>query len=295
MTDTANRPRRSALYMPGANSRALEKAKSLPADAVILDLEDAVAPEAKAEARDTVTAAVKSGGYGPREVIIRINGLDTEWGLDDMAAAVAAGPDAILAPKVIDGGDVERLSDAMTRAGAGDEVKLWVMIEMPMALINIDDIASAAGRTRLSAFVMGTNDLAKELRARPTPERVAFQWALSQTVNAARAYGIIAIDGVYNAIGDEAGLKAECEQGANMGFDGKTLIHPSQIETCNNVFAPDPADVDQARAVIEAFAQPENAGKGVIKVNGKMTELLHLEEARRLVAVQEAIDSMATA
>ena len=295
MTDTANRPRRSALYMPGANSRALEKAKSLPADAVILDLEDAVAPEAKAEARDTVTAAVKSGGYGPREVIIRINGLDTEWGLDDMAAAVAAGPDAILAPKVIDGGDVERLSDAMTRAGAGDEVKLWVMIEMPMALINIDDIASAAGRTRLSAFVMGTNDLAKELRARPTPERVAFQWALSQTVNAARAYGIIAIDGVYNAIGDEAGLKAECEQGANMGFDGKTLIHPSQIETCNNVFAPDPADVDQARAVIEAFAEPENAGKGVIKVNGKMTELLHLEEARRLVAVQEAIDSMATA
>ncbi len=295
MTETANRPRRSALYMPGANPRALEKAKALPADAVILDLEDAVAPEAKAEARETVAAAVKAGGYGPREVIIRVNSLDTEWGLDDMAAAVAAGPDAILAPKVIDGGDVERLSDAMTRAGAGDEMKLWVMIEMPMALINIDDIASAAGRTRLSAFVMGTNDLAKELRARPTPDRVAFQWALAQSANAARAYGLVAIDGVYNAIGDEAGLKAECEQGANMGFDGKTLIHPSQIETCNTVFAPDPADVDQARAVIEAFAQPENAGKGVIKVNGKMTELLHLEEARRLVAVQDAIDTMASA
>lgn len=295
MTETANRPRRSALYMPGANPRALEKAKSLPADAVILDLEDAVAPEAKAEARDTVAAAVESGGYGPREVIIRINGLDTEWGLDDMAAAVAAGPDAILAPKVIDGGDVERLSDAMTRAGAGDEMKLWVMIEMPMALINIADIASAAGRTRLSAFVMGTNDLAKELRARPTPDRIAFQWALGQSVNAARAYGIVAIDGVYNAIGDEAGLRAECQQGADMGFDGKTLIHPSQIETCNTVFAPDPSDVEQARAVIEAFADPANAGKGVIKVNGRMTELLHLEEARRLVAVQDAIDAMAGA
>ncbi|NBC20566.1 MAG: CoA ester lyase [Alphaproteobacteria bacterium] len=295
MTETANRPRRSALYMPGANPRALEKAKSLPTDAVILDLEDAVAPEAKADARDTVAAAVKSGGYGPREVIIRINGLDTEWGLDDMAAAVAAGPDAILAPKVIDGGDVERLSDAMTRAGAGDEMKLWVMIEMPMALINIADIASAAGRTRLSAFVMGTNDLAKELRARPTPDRIAFQWALGQSVNAARAYGIVAIDGVYNAIGDEDGLMSECQQGADMGFDGKTLIHPLQIDTCNTVFAPDPGDVDQARAVIEAFADPANAGKGVIKVNGKMTELLHLEEARRLVAVQDAIDAMAGA
>ena len=295
MTDTANRPRRSALYMPGANSRALEKAKSLPADVVILDLEDAVAPEAKGDARDTVAAAVKAGGYGPREVVIRVNGLDTEWGLDDMAAAVAAGPDAILAPKVIDGGDVERLSDAMTRAGAGDAMKLWVMIEMPMALINIDDIASAAGRTRLTGFVMGTNDLAKELRARPTPDRIAFRWALAQTVNAARAYGLVAFDGVYNDIGNEAGLQAECEQGAAMGFDGKTLIHPSQVETCNTVFAPDPGDVEQARAVIEAFAQPENAGKGVIKVNGKMTELLHLDEARRLVAVQEAIDAMATA
>jgi len=293
MTETANRPRRSALYMPGANARALDKAKSLPADAVILDLEDAVAREAKQDARDTVAAAVKAGGYGPREVIIRINGLDTEWGLDDMAAAVAAGPDAILAPKVIDGGDVERLSDAMTRAGAGEAMKLWVMIEMPMALINIDDIASAAGRTRLSGFVMGTNDLAKELRARATPERVAFQWAFARTVAAARAYGLLALDGVFNAIGDAAGLEAECAQGAALGFDGKTLIHPSQVETANTVFAPDPGDVDQARAVIEAFGEPENAGKGVIKVNGKMTELLHLEEARRLVAVQDAIDAMA--
>jgi len=289
----ASRPRRSALYMPGANSRALEKAKSLPADSVILDLEDAVAPEAKAEARENVARAVKEGGYGPREVVVRVNGLDTEWGLDDMAAAVAAGPDAILAPKVIDGSDVERLSDAMTRAGAPDTMGLWVMIEMPKAILNIQDIAEAVGRTRLAAFVMGTNDLAKELRARPTPDRVAFQASLGLAVAAARAYDIVAIDGVFNGIGDDDGLAAECEQGRNLGFDGKTLIHPSQLETCNRIFSPDPADVDHARAVIDAFAQPENAGKGVIKVGGKMTELLHLEEARRLVAVQAAIDEMA--
>lgn len=292
MTDTAHRPRRSALYMPGANTRALEKAKSLAADMLLLDLEDAVAPEAKAEAREAVCAAVKAGGYGPREVVIRVNGLDTEWGLDDLAAAVAAGPDGILAPKVIDGGDVDRLDDAMSRAGAPDGMGLWVMIEMPKAILNIQDIAEAVGRTRLAGFVMGTNDLAKELRAQPTPDRVAFQASLGMAVAAARAYDLVALDGVFNAIGDEDGLVAECAQGRAMGFDGKTLIHPSQLEPCNRVFSPDPQDVEQARAVIAAFAAPENAGKGVLKVNGKMTELLHLEEARRLVAVQAAIEAM---
>ncbi|MHA7898333.1 MAG: HpcH/HpaI aldolase/citrate lyase family protein [Henriciella sp.] len=294
MSASNHRPRRSCLYMPGANARALEKAKSLPADVVILDLEDAVAPEAKLEARALVCDAVQEGGYGPREVVIRINGLDTEWGLDDLKAAVAAGPDAILAPKVIDGGDIDRLDDALSRAGAPDKMGLWVMIEMPKAILNIQDIAEAVGRTRLTAFVMGTNDLAKELRGvNDPPVRTAFQTSLGLSVLAARAYDLLAIDGVFNGIGDEDGLRAECEQGRLMGFDGKTLIHPSQLETANHIFAPTPADVEQAQAVIEAFADPANAGKGVLKVNGKMTELLHLEEAQRTVAVAEAIAAMA--
>lgn len=293
MSASAHRPRRSCLYMPGANPRALEKAKSLPADTLIFDLEDAVAPEAKFEARDTVCAAVKGGGYGPREIVIRINGLDTEWGLDDLKAAVAAGPNAILAPKVIDGGDIDRLNDAMTRAGAPEDMGLWVMIEMPKAILNIQDIAEAVGRTRLTAFVMGTNDLAKELRGvNDAPVRTAFQTSLGLSVAAARAYDLLAIDGVFNGIGDEEGLEAESLQGRLMGFDGKTLIHPSQLAAANRIFAPAEADVDQAKAVIDAFADPANAGKGVIKVNGKMTELLHLEEAERTVAVAEAIAVM---
>ncbi|WOR15107.1 CoA ester lyase [Hyphomonas sp. FCG-A18] len=293
MPAAVSRPRRSCLYMPGANARALEKAKGLAADSLIFDLEDAVAPEAKVEARDTVCEAVKAGGYGKREVVIRINGLDTEWGLDDLKAAVEAGPDAILAPKVIDGGDIDRLNDAMSRAGAPEDMGLWVMIEMPKAILNIQDIAEAVGRTRLTAFVMGTNDLAKELRAvNDPPARTAFQTSLGMTVAAARAYDILAIDGVFNGIGDEEGLNAECVQGRTLGFDGKTLIHPSQLAAANTVFAPADADVEQARAVIEAFADPANAGKGVLKVNGKMTELLHLEEAQRTVSVAEMIAAM---
>ena len=293
MTQT-HRPRRSCLYMPGANSRALEKAKSLAADTLIFDLEDAVAPDAKIEARETVSAAVKAGGYGPREIVVRINGLDTEWGLDDMKAAVEAGPDAILAPKVIDGGDIDRLNDAMNRAGAPEDMGLWVMIEMPKAILNIQDIAEAVGRTRLAAFVMGTNDLAKELRGvNDPPLRTAFQTSLGLSVAAARAYDLLAIDGVFNGIGDEDGLAAECQQGRLMGFDGKTLIHPSQLDAANRIFAPADDDVDQAKAVIEAFADPANAGKGVLKVNGKMTELLHREEAKRTVSVADAIKNMA--
>ncbi len=294
MTQT-HRPHRSCLYMPGANPRALEKAKSLDADSLIFDLEDAVAPEAKLAARETVSKAVKNGGYGKREVVVRINGLDTEWGLDDLRAAVDAGPDAILAPKVVDGGDIDRLNEAMNRAGAPDEMGLWVMIEMPKAILNIQNIAESVGRTRLTAFVMGTNDLAKELRGvNDPPVRTAFQTALGLSVAAARAYDLLAIDGVFNGIGDEDGLAAECQQGRLMGFDGKTLIHPSQLETANRVFAPDEADVEHAKAVIAAFSDPENIGKGVLRVNGKMTELLHLEEAHRTVAVAEAIATMAS-
>ena len=294
MSNLNTRPRRSCLYMPGANARALEKAKGLAADTLILDLEDAVAPEAKLEARDMVCASVKSGGYGKREIVIRVNGSDTEWGEDDLKAAVAAGPDAILAPKVITGSDIDRLDAAMTQAGAPAAMALLVMIEMPKAILNIQDIAAAAERTRLSAFVMGTNDLAKELRAvNDAPVRTGFQTALSLSVMAARAYDLLAIDGVFNGIGDEAGLEAECKQGCALGFDGKTLIHPSQLDAANRIFAPARADVEQAHAVIAAFAEPENAGQGVIKVNGKMTELLHLEEAHRVVAVAAAIAAMA--
>ncbi|MEN8878382.1 CoA ester lyase [uncultured Hyphomonas sp.] len=284
-----HRPRRSCLYMPGANERALEKAKTLPADTVIMDLEDAVAPEAKETARDTIRAAVTAGGYGHREIVVRMNGLDTEWGQADLKMAVEAGAHALLAPKVIDGSDIDRLDDAMSRAGAPAEMGLWVMIEMPKAILNIQDIAEAVGRTRMTTFVMGTNDLAKEYRARMTPDRLAFQTALGMSMAAARAYNIVAIDGVYNDIKNEQGLIDECEQGRDLGFDGKTLIHPSQLDTANRVFAPSPHDVEHAQAVIEAFADPQNAGKGVLKVNGKMTELLHLDEARRTVTMDEAI------
>ena len=263
-----HRPRRSCLYMPGANERALEKAKTLPADTVIMDLEDAVAPEAKETARDTIRAAVTAGGYGHREIVVRMNGLDTEWGQADLKMAVEAGAHALLAPKVIDGSDIDRLDDAMSRAGAPAEMGLWVMIEMPKAILNIQDIAEAA---------------------RMTPDRLAFQTALGMSMAAARAYNIVAIDGVYNDIKNEQGLIDECEQGRDLGFDGKTLIHPSQLDTANRVFAPSPHDVEHAQAVIEAFADPQNAGKGVLKVNGKMTELLHLDEARRTVTMDEAI------
>lgn len=289
MSSNLHRPRRSCLYMPGANERALEKAKTLAADTVILDLEDAVAPDAKDAAREAIRAAVTAGGYGHREIVVRMNGLDTEWGQADLKMAVEVGADAVLAPKVMDAGDIERLNDALSQAGAPDEMGLWVMIEMPKAILNIQDIAAAAGRTRLTTFVMGTNDLAKEFRGRMTPDRLAFQTALGMSVIAARAYGVVAIDGVFNDIKDENGLISECEQGRDFGFDGKTLIHPSQLETANRVFAPSPHDVEHAHAVIAAFADPENAGKGVLKVNGKMTELLHLEEARRTVSMDAAI------
>ena len=295
MTSTSHRPRRSCLYMPGANTRALEKARGLRADTLILDLEDAVAPDAKDEARATIAAAVTEGGYGAREIVVRMNGLDTDWGRDDLKMAVEVGAHALLAPKVESAADIKRLNEALDAAGAPSGMALWVMIEMPLAILNIKEIAAAAADTRLTTFVMGTNDLAKEYRARMTPDRLAFQTALQLSVAAARAYGVNAIDGVYNDIKNEDGFIAECEQGRDLGFDGKTLIHPSQLETANRVFAPSPHDVEQAHAVIAAFADPENAGKGVLKVNGKMTELLHLEEARRTVQMNEAIAAMESA
>ena len=286
------RPRRSCLYMPGANAKALEKAKTLAADVLIFDLEDSVAPESKEEARAQVAAAVKGGGYGKREIIVRVNGLSTPWGRDDIAAACACGPDGILAPKIESGAQVSELDAALTGAGLSRDATLWANIETPRAILNLADIAAAARSTRLACFVMGLNDLSKETRAQQKPGRAAFQAALSLAVMAARTEKLTAIDGVFNDIADNAGFEAECRQALEFGYDGKTLIHPSQIEMANTVFAPSTEEVARARAIIAAFALPENTGKGVIKVDGRMTELLHLEEAKRVVAVAEAIDAL---
>ncbi len=289
--ENAYRPRRSCLYMPGANVRALEKAQSLPADMLILDLEDAVAPELKAQARDNVSKAVQDGGYGEREVVVRTNSLATEWGPDDLAMVAAVSPDGVLIPKVECADDIRKIDVALGQAGAPADLGLWVMIEMPRAILRIEEIAAASRDTRLAGFVMGTNDLGKEFNAVATPDRQAFQVSLGLSLAAARAYGLAAIDGVFNDIKDETGLTDECRQGRVLGFDGKTLIHPAQLEIANKLFSPDPEDVAQARAVIAAFSLPENRGKGVIKVGGKMTELLHLEQAQRLVAIDDAIVS----
>jgi len=282
-----HRPRRSALYMPASNAKAIDKARTLDCDVVILDLEDAVAPEAKETARGQAIEAVKNGGFGRREVVIRCNGLDTPWGAEDLKAAAQAGPDAILVPKVNDAAGVAAYDAAVAVAPAG--TALWAMIETGRSLFRLDEIAAARASTRLTTWVMGTNDLAKETRARLTPGREPFAAALGLAVAAARAYDLTILDGVYNAIDDDAGLEAVCEQGVDFGFDGKTLIHPRQIDICNRVFSPAPADVAFAHAVIAAFALPENAGKGAIRVEGKMAELLHLAQAQRLVAVDQAI------
>jgi citrate lyase subunit beta/citryl-CoA lyase len=232
---------------------------------------------------------VKTGGYGKREVIVRVNALATPWGRDDIIAAGTAQPDGILAPKVESAAQVKALDDAMTAAGFAAGASLWAMIETPRAVLNLPEIAAAVQGTRLSVFVMGLNDLAKETRARPSSGRAAFHAPMSLAVTAARAEGLTVIDGVFNDIADAVGFEAECRQGLEFGFDGKTLIHPSQVDVCNDVFAPTVDEVARARAVIEAFALPENAGKGVIKVDGRMAELLHLEEAKRVIAVVEAI------
>ena len=288
------RPRRSVLYMPGSNARALEKAKSIPADALILDLEDAVAPEAKEAARDQVCGAVRGGGYGHRELIIRINALETPWGGADLEAAAAAAPDAVLLPKPGSGADIARATEALARAGAPDKTRLWAMIETPLAILNLHDIASASKRqgARLTCFVLGLNDLVKETRADLAINRRPALYWLSAALTAARAYGLDALDGVYNNFKDTEGYKRECVHGRRLGFDGKTLIHPDQVAVANEVFAPPAAEVAFARKIIAAFAQPESKGKGVITVDGRMVELLHAETAARTVAIAEAIERM---
>jgi len=288
---TTIHPRRSALYMPGSNARALEKARELPADVLILDLEDAVAPDAKETAREQVCAAVKAGGYGRRELVIRVNGLDTPWFKDDLAAAADAEPHAILIPKVSSPETLQEVGTLLEGLWAAPGIRVWAMVETPLAILDIERIARAARdpRTRLSCFVMGTNDLAKETRARFLPGRAPMLPWLTSALLAARAHDIDILDGVYNDIKDEAGFQAECEQGRDLGFDGKTLIHPAQLGPANAIFAPDEAELTRARAVIAAFALPENAGKGAIQLDGRMVELLHAEMARRTVALAEAI------
>ena len=282
----AIRPRRSVLYMPGSNARALEKAKSLPADAVILDLEDAVAPDAKEMARTQVCDAAKARGFGKREVIIRVNGLATAWGAADLAAAAAARPDAILVPKISTQGE---LAEVETLLGGAD-VALWAMVETPLAILNIGSIAAAGGQ--LACFVMGTNDLIKEFRGRHTQDRQNLSAALGLSVAAARAHGLAVIDGVYNDIQDADGFEASCRQGQAYGFDGKTLIHPSQIEPCNRVFAPSAEEIAAARKILAAFELPENRNKGAIALDGRMVELLHAEIARQTVALADAIAAL---
>jgi citrate lyase subunit beta/citryl-CoA lyase len=284
------RPRRSVLYMPGANERALEKAKGIPADALILDLEDAVAPDAKAEARDRVCAAASSGAYGRKEIAIRINGLGTEWHDADLAAAATAGPDAVLVPKVNSAEEVRTLVAALERAGAPDRTALWAMLETPIAVLHAGEIVAAS--SRLTVLVMGTNDLAKELHAVPVPGREPLRFGLQRCLMAARLGGKVILDGVYNDITDAEGFRAECEQALQFGFDGKTLIHPSQVEPCNDVFAPGDEEIDHSRRVIAAFEEAQADGRGVVTVDGRMIENLHVDNARRILAIADAIAAL---
>jgi citrate lyase subunit beta/citryl-CoA lyase len=286
------RPLRSVLYVPGSNARALEKAASLPADALILDLEDAVAPEAKAEARRRIADLVGRRPFGRRIVAIRVNALRSEWGEGDLEAAAAAAPDAILLPKVETADDVWEVGRRLARLGTPPEVELWAMMETPGAVLHAGQISAAveedAGR-RLSALVMGTNDLAKETGARMTSGRLAFTAWLSQCVLAARACDLAILDGVFAALHDAAGFAAECEQGRVLGFDGKTLIHPGQIEAANRAFAPHETEVEEARKIIDAFQRPENRGRGAISLDGRMIERLHADMAVKVLALHEAI------
>lgn len=290
MTKTI-RPRRSVLYMPGSNARAQEKAKALAADALILDLEDAVAPDAKAEARDIVCANAASGGYGKREIIIRVNGLDTPWGKEDIVAAAKAGPDAILLPKVESAAQIHELEKIMEGAGAPKTTTIWCMMETPLGMLKAEEIASSS--PRVDCLVMGTSDLVKELQAQHTPMRLPVVTSLGLCLLAGRAYGLTVLDGVYLDLADEDGFHASCVQGLEFGFDGKTLIHPKQLASTNEVFAPSEAEVAHSRKIIEAFEAAEKEGKGVVLVDGKLVENLHVEIAKAKVAMADAIAAAA--
>ncbi|MCC6925494.1 CoA ester lyase [Novosphingobium sp.] len=287
MSQSPARPRRSALYLPASNAKALAKARELPVDVVILDLEDSVAPDGKLEARELALAALREGGFGRREVVVRANGLDTPWGADDLAAIAVAGPDAVLVPKVSSAEDVLAYDQAL--AAAPTQTRLWIMVESCALVPRIDAVAALGTSTRLSGMVLGINDFAKEMRAQLRPGRAPFLPILTATVCAARAHGLVVLDGVCNEFRELDLFTVEAEQGLEFGFDGKTLIHPAQVDPCNAVFSPGAAELAWASAVVAAFDLPENHGKGAIKVDGKMVELLHLEQARRVLAIAQAI------
>ncbi|MFL6150841.1 MAG: HpcH/HpaI aldolase/citrate lyase family protein [Ornithinibacter sp.] len=280
-------PLRSVLYMPGSNERALEKARSIPCDGLILDLEDAVAPDAKPAAREAACAAAASGDYGRRTLTVRVNAIGTEWHDDDLAAAAEAGPDAVVVPKVNSADEVHRLVEALEKAGAPDRTTLWAMVETPVAIL--DALAIARSSERLSAFVLGTNDLVTELYAEHVPGRAPILASLHHALLAGRAAGIAVLDGVYNDVKDLDGFEAECRQGRDLGFDGKTLIHPGQVEPCNTVFAPSALEVEEAHELLAAW--DAGAGAGVVTHRGRMVENLHVEIARKVIATDEAIRS----
>ncbi len=282
-----SRLRRSVLYMPGSNARALDKARQLPVDGIIMDLEDAVAPEAKHDARERVLTEIAAGGYGDREVIVRVNGLDTDWGSEDVAAAAASGADAVLFPKVGTATDVARIEDLLERSGAPAELSMWIMVETPRGVLDIDSVLRAS--SRIGCVVMGTSDLSRELRVPHTPGRLGFLAALSHCVLAARAAGVDILDGVHLDLGDARGLALACEQGRNLGFDGKTLIHPSQVEAANAAFSPSGSEVNAARRLLAEWQRARADGQGIVVVDGRLVENLHVEEATRLLAMAEAI------
>ncbi|MFO0995964.1 MAG: CoA ester lyase [Alphaproteobacteria bacterium] len=284
------RPRRSALYMPGSNARALEKARTLDADVLIFDLEDAVAPDAKASARDLIREAIRTGGYGRREIVVRINAIGTLWSADDLVAMARSGAHAILLPKVESAETVRLAAAELSRAGAPDDLALWCMIETPLGVLNVREIAAAHGALR--CLVMGTSDLAKDLRSKHTAERLPMLTSLGLTILAARAYGLAVLDGVFLDLADDAGFLASCRQGAELGFDGKTLIHPKTIAAANEAFAPREEELAFARRVIDAHAEARAAGKGVVLVDGRLIERLHVAEAERLIALSHAIEAI---
>ena len=276
------RPRRSVLYMPGSNRRAMEKARELPADVLILDLEDAVTPDAKVSARQEAVEAVERGGYGLREVVIRINGLDTQWHADDLTAAAASNAHAVLLPKVEGGRQVQTVAAALP-----ERMDLWCMMETPLAILHAEEIAASSSKTK--CLVMGTSDLATDLNALHTSHREPIAASLSLCLLAARSYGLAALDGVYLDLKDDAGFEAACIQGRHFGFDGKTLIHPRQVATANQIFAPSDDEITEANIIVSAFEQARSEGKGVVVVNGKLVENLHVAAARRLLALSDTI------
>ncbi len=291
------RPRRSVLFMPGSNARALDKARNLPCDAVILDLEDSVAPDAKSMARDQIAQAVAAGGFGKREIIIRINNLESPWWEDDLTMAARAKPDGILVPKISRPADIKRLEERLRMLKADSGIVLWAMIESPLGVLSAQEIAATAreGDKRLTGFIMGPNDIARETRMRMLPGRAAMLPLFTHCILAARAYGLEILDGPYNDISDVAGFAKECAQGRDMGFDGKTLIHPGQIDAANAAYTPPAEEIARARKIMGVFDLPENASKGVVQLDGQMVERLHVEMAKRTIAIADAIAALKTA